>query len=257
MTLRIVNTDLHIHTCLSPCGDLSMGPRSIVETASRRGLDAIGISDHNSSENAPAVMAAARGSPLAVLPGMEVTSKEEVHILALFDSVEQAFRLQRIVYDHLPGRNDPDVFGLQVVVNEDHDVLGFNDRLLAGAADLSVGQVVDAIHALDGLAIACHVDRETFGIIGQLGFIPESLPLDALEFSRNTTIEDARRRFQEYSRWAFVRSSDAHSPEEIGIAATPMLLDGVSVGEIRKAFLGQEGRRVGWPSRDRRDRQES
>jgi len=253
--LRIVNADLHIHTCLSPCGDLGMGPRSIVEAATRRGLDAIGISDHNSSENAPAVMAAARGKPLTVLPGMEVTSREEVHILALFDGVDLAFRMQRIVYDHLAGTNDPDVFGLQVIVNEDHDVVGFNDRLLAGAANLSVEQVVDAIHALGGLAIACHVDRETFGIIGQLGFIPDSLPLDALEFSRNTSLDQARQRFKEYSRLPFIRSSDAHSLEEIGVAPTSMLLNGVTISEIRKAFLGQEGRRVGLPSRDRRERQ--
>lgn len=242
--LRRFKADLHVHTCLSPCGDLSMGPLSIVAKAAQRGLDVIGISDHNSSENTPAVVRAARGKNVTVLPGMEITSKEEVHLLALFDSVDKALQLQEIIYEHLHGENDAEAFGLQVVVNENHDVLAFNGRLLAGATDLSVEQVVDTIHRLDGLAIASHIDRETFGIIGQLGFIPEALPLDALELTRNTSLEEAQRRFSQYGRRAFVRSSDAHCLDDIGAAATSFLLSEATVAEIKKALLGKEGRRV-------------
>ena len=244
MTPRVFKADLHIHTCLSPCAELSMGPKAIVEKALQHGLDVIGISDHNYSENAPAVVNAARNRNLTVLPGMEVTSKEEVHILAVFDSVEKALQLQEIVYEHLPGENNTEAFGLQVIVNEDHDVLGFNKRLLAGATELSVEQVVDSISALGGLAIAAHVDRETFGIIGQLGFVPEELHLDALELSANTSPEEARRRFPEYAAYAFVRSSDAHSAAEIGKVRTSLLLCEPSTREIKKALRGEEGRRV-------------
>jgi len=242
--LRIFKADLHVHTCLSPCADLNMGPRALVEKASQQGLDVIGISDHNSAENVPAVVKAARDRKLTVLPGMEVTSKEEVHILAVFDTVDKALRLQEIVYEHLPGDNDPEAFGPQVVVNEDHDVLGFNNRLLAGATELSIDQVVESIRGLGGLAIASHVDRETFGIIGQLGFIPEGLNLDALELSANTTPEEARRRFPQYADCAFIRSSDAHSVAEIGKAWTWLLLDEPSTREIKKALRGEDGRRV-------------
>jgi len=244
MTPRIFKADLHIHTCLSPCAELNMGPKTIVEKALQRGLDVIGISDHNSSENVPAVMRAARDKNLTVLPGMEVTSKEEVHILAVFDSVDRALELQEIVYEHLPGENDTEAFGLQVVVNEDHDVLGFNKRLLAGATELSVEQVVDSISGLEGLAIAAHVDRETFGIIGQLGFVPGELRLNALELSRNTTLWQARRRFPEYAGYAFVRSSDAHSAKDIGQVWTSLLLCEPSAREIKMAFRGEDGRRV-------------
>jgi hypothetical protein len=244
MMPRIFKADLHIHTCLSPCAELNMGPKTIVEKALQRGLDVIGISDHNSSENVPAVMRAARDKNLTVLPGMEVTSKEEVHILAVFDSVDRALELQEIVYEHLPGENDAEAFGLQVVVNEDHDVLGFNRRLLAGATELSVEQVVDSISGLEGLAIAAHVDRETFGIIGQLGFVPGELRLNALELSRNTTPGQARRRFPEYAGYAFVRSSDAHSAKDIGQVWTSLLLCEPSAREIKKALRGEDGRRV-------------
>jgi PHP family Zn ribbon phosphoesterase len=129
-------------------------------------------------------------------------------------------------------------------VNEDHDVLGFNNRLLAGATELSVEQVVDSICGLEGLAIAAHVDRETFGILGQLGFVPEELHLDALELSRNTSLEEARRRFPEYAGYAFVRSSDAHSAMDIGKVWTSLLLYEPSTREIKKALRGEGGRRV-------------
>jgi hypothetical protein len=221
-----------------------MGPRTIVDRAAARGLDVIGICDHNSSENVPAVAGAARGTNLKVLPGMEVTSKEEVHILALFDRLDRAFELQAIVYGHLPGENDAEAFGPQVVVNAEHEVLGFNKRLLAGATELSVEEVVDSIHGLDGLAVASHVERETFGIIGQLGFIPPGLRLDALEVSRHTSLAEARRRFPEYRRFAFVRSSDAHCPEDIGAALTSFLLNEATTREIQKALHGQDSRCV-------------
>jgi hypothetical protein len=233
---RRYQADLHLHTCLSPCADLSMGPRAIVERARERGLDVIGISDHNSTENSAAVRNAARDRNLTVLPGMEVTSREEVHILALFDAVDHALELQAMVYEHLPGENDPEVFGMQVMVNEDHDVLGFNPRLLAGATDLSVERVVDCIHELEGLAIASHVDRESFGLLGQLGFIPPDLPLDALELSPHTSDEEARRRFPSCARFPLVRFSDAHFLDDIGKVSTSFLLDEPTVAEMRRSL---------------------
>ena len=242
--LRIFKADLHIHTCLSPCAELSLGPKAIVDKAVQCGLDVICISDHNSSENTSAVMKAVGNRSVKVLPGMEVTSKEEVHILAIFDSLDNALRLQTIVYEHLPGENDPEAFGLQVVVNEYHDVLGFNNRLLAGATELSVEQVVDSISDLEGLAIAAHVDREAFGIIGQLGFIPGELRLDGLELSANTSPEQAGRRFPQYAGRGFIRSSDAHSAGDIGRVWTSFLLDEPSAREIKKALRGEDGRRV-------------
>jgi PHP family Zn ribbon phosphoesterase len=221
-----------------------MSPRAIVQRALERGIDLIGITDHNSSENVPALMKAAQGTSLTVLPGMEATSKEEVHLLALFDSVSKAFAFQQIIYEHLPGENDQEAFGRQVVVNEESEVLGFNPHLLAGATVLTTDQIVEAIHSLNGVVIASHIDREVFGIIGQLGFIPEGLSLDALELSPNTSPAQARQRFPDWAHLAFVCSSDAHYVSDIGKVTTLFLLAEPKVRELKKAFQREGGRRV-------------
>jgi len=244
MILPLFKADLHVHTCLSPCADLSMGPHAIVAQAASNDLDVMGVCDHNSAENAPAVVRAARDRNIRVLPGLEITSKEEVHILAIFDRPEQALRLQELVYQHLSGTNEPEVFGLQPVVNEEHEVLGFNERLLAGATDLAVEEVVASIHALEGLAIASHVDREAFGIIGHLGFIPSGLELDALELSPNISPEQGRQRFARYAELPFLQFSDAHCLEDIGKVSTFFRIHEATTAEIRRALRGQQGRRV-------------
>ena len=172
--------DTHMHTCLSPCGDLDMHPTAIVATAVQAGLDGVVVCDHNSAENLAAVQRAGQRVGLAVLAGIEIASAEEVHIVALLPDVDAAQILQRRVYDALPGKNDEGAFGMQVVAGEDGEVLGFNQRLLIGATTMSLEEVVAAIHAAGGVAVAAHVDREGFGILGQLGMIPPGLALDAL-----------------------------------------------------------------------------
>jgi predicted metal-dependent phosphoesterase TrpH len=229
--------DLHIHTCLSPCGELEMSPKAIVEEALRKEIDIIAICDHNSAENAPAVIEAARGTGLEVLSGIEITTREEVHIAGLFDKCADALKVQEFVYRYLYGENDEEAFGMQPVVNAEGEVLGFNKRLLIGAADISVEEAVRQIHAVGGLAIAAHIDREAFGIIAQLGFIPDGLELDALEISRRITLEEARERFQEYKRYFILRSSDAHRLKEIGQGVAELELNGASFAAIRDMLV--------------------
>jgi len=242
--MRVWRADLHVHTCLSPCADLSMAPRTIVAAALERGLDAIGVADHNSAGNIPAVVGAARQTRLAVLPAMEITSREEVHILAIFGDLEAARAMQEVVYQRLPGENQPEIFGLQVLVNEDHDVLGFEPRLLAGATEMSVSEIVRRVHALGGLAIAAHADREAFGLLGHLGFVPPDLALDAVELSPHMPAAEFRKRWPECAALAVVRSSDAHWPEQIGACTTSFRLQRITVDELRQAFARREGRCV-------------
>jgi predicted metal-dependent phosphoesterase TrpH len=242
--LREFVADLHVHTCLSPCGDLDLSPRAIVETAQNKGIDMIAICDHNTCENVEAVTRAASGRGLKVLAGMEVTSEEEVHIVALFENVNDALTLQSVIYDHLHGENDENVFGLQVVVNEFSEVLGFNEKLLIGATDLSIDRVVEYIHRFNGLAIAAHIDREGFGIIGQMGFIPDSVQLDALEISSKMPIQEAKNQFKIYSHYPFISSSDAHLLEEIGQSTTRVLSHDLSFIEFKKSLRGENGRLI-------------
>jgi hypothetical protein len=181
--LRPFRADLHVHTCLSPCAELDMTPRQIVDAAKGKGLDILAITDHNSAENTEAARRAASGSGLVVLSGMEITSSEEVHVLALFEDGEGAMRMQDIVYENLPpGENDEELYGQQVIVNEFDEVMGFNTRLLITATRLSLEALVSMIHSCGGLCVASHIDREAFSVISQLGFIPGDAGFDALEF---------------------------------------------------------------------------
>lgn len=241
---RVYNCNLHVHTCLSPCGDLDMHPAAIVRECVSVGLDIIAICDHNASENVQYVMNAARETPLVVLPGMEMTTKEEVHVLALFACMDHLMALQGEVYQHLKGLNDEQLFGIQAIVNEIGEVEGFNERLLIGATDIPLHDAVDLIHAQGGLAVAAHIDRQSFSVISQLGFIPEDVPFDALEISALLGIQEGRRRYPELGSYPFITSSDAHFLHDIGRTCTRMVLEEGTFGEIRMALNGQDGRHV-------------
>ncbi|TET78541.1 MAG: PHP domain-containing protein [Candidatus Cloacimonadota bacterium] len=236
--------DLHVHTCLSPCGDFSMLPALIIMKAKERDLDIIGICDHNSTENVMAVKKVGTMEGVTVIGGIEITSQEEVHILALFDDDADLQRIQNIVYEHLPGVNDEDAFGEQLIVDEKDEILGFNERLLIGATTLFLEQVVDIIHQLGGIAIAAHVDRDAFSVIGQLGFIPEGLDVDGLEISPRNSVEDIRVKFPQVNDYPLVSFSDAHYLEDIGKRATSFLIEKPSIEELNKAFREVEGRKI-------------
>jgi len=242
--LRKFKADLHIHTCLSPCGEPWMSPRRIVEQAKLKGLDIIGICDHNSVENVVCTKKVGEKEELEVIGGIEVTSQEEVHILALFDEDKDLFELANLIYENLPGVNDERVFGEQLVVNEDDEVLSFNKRLLIGATVLPLHQIVDRIHSLSGLAIAAHIDRESFSIIGQLGFIPDGLELDGLEVSPRLSLKKAQLEFGKAFDFPLVAFSDAHTLEDVGKSFTCLLMEKANTKEIRKALFGEDGRKV-------------
>jgi PHP family Zn ribbon phosphoesterase len=219
-----------------------MSPKGILTAAKKKGIDILGICDHNSSENSLAIMKAAKKMHIHILPGMEVTSEEEVHVLALFDDIGNALKLQEQVYQNLPGKNDEETFGMQVIVNEKEEVLGFSDKLLIGATTIPIDEVLRLIHNFEGLAIASHINREAFSIISQLGFVPDNLGLDALEISPSITIEEAKQRFP--YNYPITCSSDAHYPDDIGKSFTSFLLQGGTVTEIKKALKNEDGRKL-------------
>jgi hypothetical protein len=211
MELRRLRADLHIHTCLSPCGELAMSPRAVVDRAREVGLDLIAVTDH----------------------------------LGLFDPGAELGPFQAAVFRNLPDVPSKKKFIKdQVIVDADDYVTGFSPRCLFGATRFSVHEAVDLIHGHGGLAVACHVDRESFSIVSQLGFIPPGLPLDAVEVSPRLTIAEARQAFGPFDPLPMVRFSDAHNPEEIGRATTDFLVASPDLGELRKALSGQDGRRI-------------
>lgn len=242
MILQDFRADLHVHTCLSPCGELEMTPIKIVHECQNRSIDIVAICDHNSAENVIGVQHAAKGSNVTVLAGMEMTTAEEIHLVALFDKAEQALTLQGKVYGRLlPGVNDPDLFGLQVVANEQDEVEDLLDKLLIGATTIPLDEAVQVIHDLGGMVIASHVDREAYSLIAQLGIIPDDLALDALEISIRGNPDEIRL-IPGVDRFPIVRSSDAHELSQLGQVTTIFHIQEPTVDEIRKAFMAQEGR---------------
>jgi PHP family Zn ribbon phosphoesterase len=243
-SLRYFSADLHIHTCLSPCSDWEMSPKKIVGKSIEKQLDIIAICDHNSAENVQAVKRLGEKRGLCVLPGMEICSREEVHMLGIFNTVEQAQAMQEFVYAHLPGENQAEVFGYQVIANEKDEVCGEVSRLLIGASRLSLQDIVVKIHKLGGLSIASHVDRPSFGIIGQLGFIPEDLSLDGLEVSYRVPLNEVRKKVPGVMNFPCISSSDAHFLDDIGKIKTVLTLAAPTFEEIRLALQGQDGRKI-------------
>jgi hypothetical protein len=222
-----------------------MTPQKIVAQAQRLKLGMIAITDHNSAENVGAVIKAAATTDLVVIPGLEITTAEETHILGLFGSLASALAMQELVYEHLTlGDNDEELFGLQVVANELDEVEGMCTRLLIGATDLSVDLVVDAIRELGGIAVAAHIDRESYSLISQLGFIPPNLKLAAVDISRQLTLREARARFVEYQDYAFLSTSDAHDLSQLGSNPVQLLMAGEDFDELVLALAGRDGRRV-------------
>jgi predicted metal-dependent phosphoesterase TrpH len=221
-----------------------MSPKKIVEKSLERQLDLIAICDHNTAENAAAALREGTRQGIAVLPGMEVCSREEVHLVTLFKKIEDALKMQEFIYAHLPGKNQPEVFGHQVVADEHDQVLGENSRLLIGATTLSLLEIVEKAHHLDGICISSHVDRPSYSLIGQLGFIPEDLHLDAVEVSYRVPLDKALTEVPGIKNYPCVTSSDAHFPRDIGKAWTEFILAAPTLEEIRMALEGIDGRRI-------------
>jgi hypothetical protein len=206
-----IYADLHLHTVLSACAEVEMIPPLIVRRALNLGLNLIAVTDHNAAANCAAVIAAAEGTGLAVLPGMEVQTAEEVHMLCLFETLEQALTWQGIVFDHLPDLpNNEDVFGGQYVVDGDGDYIRTESRLLATSTDFSAEEAAHRVTALGGLPIPAHIDRAMFSLIANLGFVPPDLLVSALEIFRLSEPDMLLAQHPEIARYALLRDSDAH-----------------------------------------------
>jgi PHP family Zn ribbon phosphoesterase len=236
--LRFFTADLHIHTVLSPCAEAEMLPELILERAQELRLDLVAVTDHNSAENAAAMLHMAAGTGIIVWPGMEVQSREEAHLLCLFDTLTQVARWQEIVYANLPPlKNKPAVFGEQVVLGPDGEPIGYNDRLLATSTFLAVEEVVQGVADLGGLCIPAHVDRPAYSLIANLGFIPSDLGIPGVEISHLLGPQEVRARFPQLVRYGLIADSDAHRLSEMRRRTTLKMVE-PTVAELARALAG-------------------
>ena len=243
--LKEYHADLHIHTCLSPCASLDLSPRRIVERALEERLNLIAITDHNIARNVPAVMHQAEKFGLKIIPGMEVQSREEIHILTLFPDWPSLSAWEAVVFEHLPEiPNDPEFFGDQPVVDEEGNILEFEERLLINSIDYSLNEIRSQVLQRGGLFIPAHFDKDSLSLISQLGFVPFDLEPDALEMGRKNQAAQAANPRDPSAGIPRVVCSDSHQLEDIGRARTVFLLAEPTLGELRLAFQGKEGRKV-------------
>jgi len=249
--VRTFVAELHIHTVLSACAEIEMIPPLIVQEALEAGVDCIAITDHNASGNVAAVQEAAEGTGLTVLPGMELQTREEVHVLCLFDTLAQIEAWQSIVDARLPDReNEPEIFGDQLIVTAEGDFLRREARLLATSVDISFDEAVGRVRESGGLAIPAHVDRKVDSLIANLGFVPPGLEVEALSISSLITPDEARERFPQIARFPLIQSGDAHRLDEI-VGANVFVVERPSIDELRMALQGRKGRSVRIRGKDR------
>jgi len=243
--MKLFTADLHIHTVLSPCGDLEMSPSNIVSEASRKGLDIIGISDHNTTLHNGLVKRLAEEKGIYVLQGAEITSREEVHCLVFFENTDTLELFQEFIDRNLPDiLNKPSLFGFQVQVDENENIVYEEKRLLHSALSRSIKEIETFVHGLGGLFIPAHIDRKKNSLYSQLGLMPENLNADALEISRATKPEKFIEMHPEVAGYTVLRSSDAHFTEDIAACTTLFRIKEASFGEIRQALKGINGRGI-------------
>jgi PHP family Zn ribbon phosphoesterase len=219
-----------------------MIPPLIVQTAVEHGIQLIAITDHNASENVPAVIKAAEGLNLAVLPGMELQTEEEVHSLCLFDTMAQLEQLQKLVDEKLPGlKNNADFFGEQFIVDETGDFIKRKEQLLITSTSLSLNEAYQFVTNLGGLFIPAHINRQAFGLIYHLGFIPEDIPWDALELSRHITPKEAIAANPQLKDIPLIQRGDVHYLSDF-LGVNLFTIEKPSIAEIKLALKGESNR---------------
>lgn len=201
--------DLHIHSCLSPCGADDMTPNNLVNMAALAGLQVIAVADHNTTRNVPAAVKVGAQAGVLVVPAMELTTKEDIHVLCLLPDVEQAEALRQYVYERLPQRkNRPKAFGNQYVMDENDEILEEEPQLLSFGADIGIYEVRELLERFGGLAVPAHIDRASYSLIGVMGLVDRSMGFSVYE----TTIDCDRQALMEKYQFCggFLSNSDAH-----------------------------------------------
>ncbi len=207
--------DFHIHSCLSPCGDNDMTPNNIVNMSLIKGLDAIAVTDHNCAANLEAIQRCAEGK-IILLYGMEIESSDEVHMVCLFADFESCKKMEEFVCAAMPNiANDEAIFGEQLIMNEEDEIVEKKSNLLVTASELDVYDIVEKVHAFGGVVIAAHIDKSSYSVISNLGFIPDDLKIDCVEISKNGDFDKLKETHTYLKKYTAIYSSDAHYLENI------------------------------------------
>lgn len=232
--------DFHVHSCLSPCGDNDMTPNNLVQMALISGCEILALTDHNTCRNAPAAIEAGERYGLLVIPGMELCTSEESHVVCLFETLEGALAFDRYVYDHMPHvPNRPEIFGDQKILNGEDEQVGEEENLLLVSSFISVDQVVPLTAEYGGTAFPAHVNRDSYSVIASLGALPPEAGFTAAEVTRDCDLETFQKLHPELSDLRIFRSSDSHYLETLAGEPWTVSLREKSVSAVLDAVRGK------------------
>lgn len=208
--------DLHLHSCLSPCGDEEMTPANLVNMAALLGLDIIALTDHNTAGNCRSAIEAGKRAGILVIPGMELCTAEEIHVVCLFPTLEQGEEFAQTVYQSLPPvQNRPHIYGRQLRMDAADGILGEEPLLLVTASGISIDHVSALVSSYGGICYPAHIDRASFSVLSSFGVYPEHLQFPVAEISRNANVQTLRTDHPALERTPLIRASDAHHLEDI------------------------------------------
>ena len=214
-----LNYDFHLHSCLSPCGDNDMTPYNLVNMAKIMGLDVIALTDHNTCLNCPAAIKAGEEAGILVIPGMELCTDEEVHVVCLFPELQNALDFSAYVRERIPPvENREKIFGEQLIMDDRDNVIGKESLLLTTAAAVSLDMVPEIIKSFGGVAFPAHIDRSSYSVISNLGMIDKTMGFSIVEMTKDADRESYFSRFPDLREMSVFSSSDAHYLENIGSA---------------------------------------
>jgi PHP family Zn ribbon phosphoesterase len=229
--------DLHIHSCLSPCGDEDMTPSNIIGMSALKSLDIIAVTDHNSCKNCPAVIKLAEAYGILAIPGMELTTMEEVHVLCLFPELTEALRFSEYVSSKLMKiPNNEKVFGRQDICDEEDNIIGTEPYLLINATDISFDDLSGLMKEYHGIYIPAHIDKNSNSLLSNLGFIAPDADFAAAEFADISKYEEISKRNPYLTQCKIITDSDAHELGRINEAVNYLECESKRIEDVLKAL---------------------
>lgn len=211
-----VKADLHLHSCLSPCGDDDMTPYNMVNMAKLLGCDLIAVTDHNSCLNCGSAMKVGKEIGITVVPGMELCTAEEIHCICLFAELENALKFSEYIHGTMPDiKNKPEIYGEQRIMDTEDKILGYEDKLLTLASSVSIDSVFDLVGDYGGACFPAHLDRASYSILSVLGFLYPELKFKAAEFTEKAYLPQYEEKHPLLKNMKIFRNSDAHYLENM------------------------------------------
>lgn len=225
--------DLHNHSCLSPCGDNDMTPYNLVNMAKLLDLDVIALTDHNTCLNCPAAVKVGEEVGITVIPGMELCTAEEVHVVCLFPDVENALAFSAYVRENMPPvKNRPDIFGEQRIMDERDNIIGTEELLLTTACNIGIYQVPELVKKYGGCAFPAHIDRSSYSVISNLGGIDLSMGFNCAELTDKADVEEYLHKYPDLKKMKLIFDSDAHYLENMNMNPKHIQLNSLSAKEV-------------------------